>query len=63
MKRNEPKRKPQRADKPAGNQAERRDATEQSHRLRGAEFTDDFADAESDSCVAARRRDEKESDS
>ena len=36
---------------------------EQPHRLRGGELEDDFADADADSCVVARHRDEKESDS
>ena len=35
----------------------------QPHRLRGGEFADDFVDADADSCVVARHRDEKESDS
>jgi hypothetical protein len=63
MKRNDSKLKPRHADKRGGNQTTEQEAAEQSHRLRGADFTDDFADAESDSCVVARRRDEKESDS
>jgi hypothetical protein len=33
------------------------------HRLRGTEQAADFSDAEGDSCVVARKRDEKESDS
>ena len=33
------------------------------HRLRGADFADDFADADADSSVVSSRRDDKESDS
>ncbi len=33
------------------------------HRLRGVDQAADFSDAEGDSCIVARKRDEKESDS
>ena len=53
-----------------GNEAQRasrgasaEQAEAQPHRLRGGELADDFADADADSCVVARHRDEKESDS
>ena len=38
-------------------------AADQAHRLRGGEFAEDFVDADADSCVASRHRDEKESES
>lgn len=33
------------------------------HHLRGAEFDEDFADAEQDSCAVTHRRNDRESDS
>lgn len=49
---------------PRSDQPSRERRTEEhGQRLRGEEFADDFVDADSDSCVAGRRRNEKESES
>ena len=37
--------------------------TDETHRLRGAESADDFADAEADSCTVIHHRDTEQSDS
>ena len=63
MKRNGRRAKRETEDERASRGAKPARADEQSHRLRGGEFADDFADADADSCIVAHHRDEKQSDS
>ena len=63
MDRNERNSKRRKEDEHTNGRATPGRSTEQPHRLRGGEFAEDFVDADADSCVASRHRDEKESES